>query len=101
MKPRVNMQVRRLIEKSVPIEITCDRHHSELVNGFSMETKTLVCSKCPKVPDHRKYKALEYSHFESCCLKLLELMTQRMEELKECIGSLNDVVNQCLQPKGS
>ncbi len=50
-KPQIDPNVRKLIEPTLPLELTCDKHQKERINGFSMEERKLTCAKCPKVAD--------------------------------------------------
>ena len=76
----------------MPIEVRCEKHHTERVNGYSISRKAMTCPKCPKEQDQRKYVPVKYTDLETCCLKLVDLVTTRIEELKEALQSLKGVL---------
>ena len=100
-KPRINPLIKREIDQVLPLEIKCDKHPKERINGYSMEDKVLLCPKCPKVVDKRRYTMLDYSTFEGCCHTLLQLMKARMEEIKDSMATMNAILKQEAQPTGS
>lgn len=84
-RPNINPIIRKVIEPVLPLEIVCDRHPKERINGYSMEEKKFTCIKCPKVADKMRYKQLDYGVVQNCAQKMVDLMNFRMEELKENI----------------
>ncbi|TNV77877.1 hypothetical protein FGO68_gene11697 [Halteria grandinella] len=99
-KPTVNMQIRREIQDTVPLEIFCDKHH-ERITGYSLDNKSMLCPKCPKIHDKRKYHALDFVTVEKCCSKLLLLMEKRVEELQDSIDTMYKYVRQEIAPYGT
>lgn len=81
--------IRKHIEPTLPLELSCDKHPKERINGFSMEERKLTCPKCPKVSDRQRYLALDYGSVDACTRKMLGFMVQRKEELTECIDTFN------------
>ena len=88
--------MRNFIQEQIPIEINCDKHITEKINGFSIARKSLICPKCPKELDDRKFIPLKYTDLESTCLNLLELMNRRKEQLHEGIESLKGILEQSI-----
>jgi len=85
--------MRNLLSEQVPIEVRCDKHHTERVNGYSISRKAMTCPKCPKDQDPRKYVPVKYTDMESCCLKLVDFLRTRIDELKEALASLKGVLD--------
>ena len=81
--------IRKHIEPTLPLELSCDKHPKERISGFSMEDRKLTCPKCPKVSDRQRYMALDYGTVDACTRKMLGFMVQRKEELTECIDTFN------------